>query len=156
MRIFFFCTSAPPVKKSFPGPCPPPPPPSSGLSGSVPVGSESYLWIVSYFLSQISFSPDIASRPSPHWDQRLHSQCLQCQWHKSGRNFLELRKFSHFHILKLLFLLIFCWYFRYFVGTNDMLVGSHVPTNFQMYQQNYARWLDILNPFLKFQNVFRV
>ena len=30
----------------------------------------------------------------------------------------ELRKFSHFHILKLLFLSIFCWYFRYFVGTN--------------------------------------
>ena len=27
-------------------------------------------------------------------------------------------------------------YFRYFVGTNDMLVGLHVPTNFQMYLQN--------------------
>ena len=40
----------------------------------------------------------------------------------------ELRKFSHFYILKLLFLSIFCWYFRYFVGTNDMLVGLHVPT----------------------------
>ena len=32
----------------------------------------------------------------------------------------ELRKFSHFHILKLLFLSIFCWYFRYVVGTNDL------------------------------------
>ena len=40
----------------------------------------------------------------------------------------ELRKFSHFYILKLLFLSIFCWYFRYFVGTNDMIVGLHVPT----------------------------
>ena len=41
----------------------------------------------------------------------------------------ELRKFSrHFYILKLLFLSIFCWYFRYFVGTNDMLVGLHVVT----------------------------
>ena len=40
----------------------------------------------------------------------------------------ELRKFSHFYILKLLFLSIFCWYFRYFVGTNDMLVGLHVAT----------------------------
>ena len=40
----------------------------------------------------------------------------------------ELRKFSNFYILKLLFLSIFCWYFRYFVGTNDMLVGLHVPT----------------------------
>ena len=28
----------------------------------------------------------------------------------------ELRKFSHFHILKLLFPLIFCWYFCYFVS----------------------------------------
>ena len=44
--------------------------------------------------------------------------------------------FSHVHILKLLFLLIFCWYFRFFVGTNDMLVGLHVPTNSQMYRQN--------------------
>ena len=43
----------------------------------------------------------------------------------------ELRIFLHFCILKLLFLSIFCWYIRYFVGTNDMLVGSHVPTNFQ-------------------------
>ena len=48
----------------------------------------------------------------------------------------ERRKFSHFHILKLPFLSIFCWYFRYFVGTNDMLVGLHVPTNFQMYQRS--------------------
>ena len=36
---------------------------------------------------------------------------------------LELRKFSHFHILKLLFLPIFFWYFKYFVGTNDMFVA---------------------------------
>ena len=40
-----------------------------------------------------------------------------------------------FYILKLLFLSIFCRYIRYFVGTNDMLVGLHVPTNFQMYRQ---------------------
>ena len=45
----------------------------------------------------------------------------------------ELRKFWQFYILNLLFLSIFCRYIRYFVGTNDMLVGSHVPTNFQMY-----------------------
>ena len=43
----------------------------------------------------------------------------------------ELRNFWHFHILKLLFLSIFCRYNRYFVGTNGMLVGLHVPTNFQ-------------------------
>ena len=29
---------------------------------------------------------------------------------------------------------MFCWYYRYFVGTNDMLVDLHVPTNFQMYR----------------------
>ena len=34
----------------------------------------------------------------------------------------ELRKFSCFHILKLLFLSVFCRYFRYFVGTNDMII----------------------------------
>ena len=54
----------------------------------------------------------------------------------------ELRKFSRiFYILKLLFLSIFCWYFRYFVGTNDMLVGLHVATNFQMYRQNSEKTL---------------
>ena len=30
--------------------------------------------------------------------------------------------FCHFYILKVLFLSIFCRYFRYFVGTNDMLM----------------------------------
>ena len=54
----------------------------------------------------------------------------------------ELRKFWHFYILNLLFLSIFCRYiFRYFVGTNDMLVGSHVPTNFQMYRQKSEKAL---------------
>ena len=53
----------------------------------------------------------------------------------------ELRKFWHFYILNLLFLSIFCRYIRYFVGTNDMLVGSHVPTNFQMYRQKSERAL---------------
>ena len=48
----------------------------------------------------------------------------------------ELRKCWHFYILKLLFLSTFCRYIRHFVGTNDMLVGLHVPTNFQMYRQN--------------------
>ena len=47
----------------------------------------------------------------------------------------ELRKFRYFYILKLLFLSIFCRYIRYFVGTNDMLVGLHVPTNFPRYRQ---------------------
>ena len=42
-----------------------------------------------------------------------------------------LRKFSHFYILKqsLLLLSIYCRYFRYFIGTNDMLVGLHACTD---------------------------
>ena len=53
----------------------------------------------------------------------------------------ELRKFRYFYILKLLFLSIFCRYIRCFVGTNDMLVGLHVPTNFQMYRQKSEKTL---------------
>ena len=53
----------------------------------------------------------------------------------------ELRTFWHSYILNLLFLSIFCRYIRYFVGTNDMLVGSHVPTNFQMYRQKSEKAL---------------
>ena len=53
----------------------------------------------------------------------------------------ELRKFCQFYILNLLFLSIFCRYIRYFVGTNDMLVGSHVPTNFQMCRQKSEKAL---------------
>ena len=37
-------------------------------------------------------------------------------WHWENLCMCERRKFSHFYILKLLFLSIFCWYFRYFVG----------------------------------------
>ena len=53
----------------------------------------------------------------------------------------ELRKFWHFYILKLLFLSIFCRYISYFVGTNDILVGLNVPTNFQMYRQKSQKVL---------------
>ena len=35
----------------------------------------------------------------------------------------ELRKFPHFHILKLLFPSIFCWYFRYFVSETYFFSG---------------------------------
>ena len=53
----------------------------------------------------------------------------------------ELRQFSYFYIVKLLFLSIFCRYFRYFVSTNDMLAGLHVPTNFQLYRHNSEKTL---------------
>ena len=58
----------------------------------------------------------------------------------------ELRIFRYFYILKLLFLSIFCRYIRYFVGTNDTLVGLHVPTNFQMYRQNSDKTLFSTGP----------
>ena len=51
------------------------------------------------------------------------------------------KKKLHFYILKMLFLSIFCRYIRYFVGTNDMLVGLHVPIFFQMYRQNSEKAL---------------
>ena len=67
------------------------------------------------------------------------SKCTCMCMRASGAS--ELRKFWHFYILNLLFLSIFCRYIRYFVGTNDMLVGSHVPTNFQMYRQKSEKAL---------------
>ena len=42
----------------------------------------------------------------------------------------ELRNVWHFYIVTVLFLSIFCWYFRYFVGTNDMLVGFTCTNKF--------------------------
>ena len=55
----------------------------------------------------------------------------------------KLRKFSHFYILKLLFLSIFCWYIRYSVGTKEWWLSAykHVPTVFHMYRQNSEKAL---------------
>ena len=53
----------------------------------------------------------------------------------------SLENFGIFTFLKLLLLSIFCRYIRYFVGTNDMLVGLHVPTNFLMYWQKTGKAL---------------
>ena len=39
----------------------------------------------------------------------------------------ELRNFSHFHILNLLFPSIFCWYFRYFVSETFNFRCQHSP-----------------------------
>ena len=44
--------------------------------------------------------------------------------------------FAFLHSKTVISFNIFRWYFRYFVGTHDMLVGLHLPTNFQMYRQN--------------------
>ena len=62
-----------------------------------------------------AFAPH-APPPPPPW-------CRHCM-RASGAS--ELRKFWLFYILKLLFLSIFCRYIRYFVGTNDMLVGLYM------------------------------
>ena len=47
----------------------------------------------------------------------------------------ELRNCSHFHMLKLLFSSIFCWYFRYFVSETfslyhlyDTIINDSIPT----------------------------
>ena len=62
----------------------------------------------------------------------------------SGAN--ELRKFSHFYILKRLFLSIFCWYFRYLICRYKwLLVGLHVPTNFEMYRQNSKKAFSLMD-----------
>ena len=81
--------------------------------------------------------------------QKMNGMCLPIDgivgakscilWQKVWKKII--RKFCHFHITKLLFLSIFCWYFRNFVGTNDILVGLHVPTYFQMYRQNSEKAL---------------
>ena len=48
----------------------------------------------------------------------------------------ELKKFSNFYILKLLFLSIFCWYFRYFI-----LLVQMTCLSVYMYRQNYEKAL---------------
>ena len=48
----------------------------------------------------------------------------------------ELKKFSNFYILKLLFLSIFCWYFRYLI-----LLVQMTCLSVYMYRQNYEKAL---------------
>ena len=60
---------------------------------------------------------------------RLH-QCIYIIFMRAS----ELTHILDFHNLKLPFLSIFCRYFKYFVGTNDTLVGLHVPTKLIMEQ----------------------
>ena len=76
----------------------------------------------------------------------IYNQCsflllliMVCALEKTDVNESVLRKISHFHIVNLLFLSILLQI--YFVGTTDMLVGLHVPTNFQMYRQNSEKAL---------------
>ena len=53
----------------------------------------------------------------------------------------SLENFGIFTFLNCHFFQFFCRYITYFVGTNDMLVGLHVPTNFQMYRQKSEKAL---------------
>ena len=48
----------------------------------------------------------------------------------------ELRKFSHFHILKLPFLSIFCWYFRYFVSETFIFRSQITSAYIGLYTQS--------------------
>ena len=45
-----------------------------------------------------------------------------------------------------IFTFLNCYFFQYVVGTNDMLVGLHVPKKFQMYRQNSEKALWGLPP----------
>ena len=78
------------------------------------------LWSSNLFFIYIYIDMKVWSKFSPCTSVRM-----------SGASKCTHRNFLHFHILKLLFLSIYCWYFKCFVSTNDMLVGLHVPTNFQ-------------------------
>ena len=51
-------------------------------------------------------------------------------------------KFSHFHILKLLFPSIFCWYFRYFVSETHSL-SVILLSNYQL-SLSYHLWYDAI------------
>ena len=55
---------------------------------------------------------------------------------RASRAQASLENFCIFTLKNCYFFFKFCWYFRNFVGTNDILVGLHVPTDFQMYQRN--------------------
>ena len=74
------------------------------------------------------------------WRHKRQYTDKTLKWRKSmymrASGASELRQFSHFYILKLLFLSIFCWYFRYFVGTKLMTCLSAY-----MYRQNSEKAL---------------
>ena len=123
--------------------------------------SSIFCWYFRYFVSETYLFSD----QSPITSAYIYNQCsflsLRTVWHynindsrlcRQNTNIEKIyvhiceraeraKKFSHFHIEKLLFLSIFCWYVRNFVGTNDRVVGLHVPTDFQMYQQNSEKAL---------------
>ena len=54
----------------------------------------------------------------------------------------ELRKFSYFHILKLLFPSIFCWYFRYFVSGLKLHLHTYTINAVSFYYLWYALYIN--------------
>ena len=62
--------------------------------------------------------------PTKHWE----NLCIYASERSEGENFY-------------IFTFKNCYFFQYFVGTNDILVGLHVPTDFQMYRQNSEKAL---------------
>ena len=151
---FFFCVT--PASKSVKNIQVPPPPPEvakpkfSHFHILKLLFPSIFCWYFRYFVSETHIFR------SQNTSAYIHNQCSFLLYKRQytdktltlGKSMYlwvsrasEIRKFLHFHILKMLFLSIFCWCFRYFVGTNDMLVGLRVPTNFQMYRQNSKRAL---------------
>ena len=85
---------------------------------------------VSFLLLKVCAINDSILIKHSHWENI-------CVFFMRANSDFFLLAFSHSKIA--IFRSIFCWFFRYSVGTNDMLVGLqalHVPTNFQMYRQN--------------------
>ena len=100
-----------------------------------------FCWYFRYFVSETYISSGLKL----HLHTWLYTQCSFLlllmvwryiyKWQYTDKT-LKLRKFmyasefrkfsSHFHILKLLFLSIFGWYFRYLVVTNDMTVSAYM------------------------------
>ena len=57
----------------------------------------------------------------------------------------ELRKFSHFHILKLLFFSIFCWYFWKFVSETYLVSGLKLHLHTINAVSLYSFWYGAIN-----------
>ena len=72
------------------------------------------------------------------WYGAINDSIGQTHWEKSmTMRASELGNFSHFHILKLLFPSIFCWYFWYFISKAYMFSGLklHLHNLYTLYNQ---------------------
>ena len=64
----------------------------------------------------------------------------------------ELGKFLHFHILKLLFSSIFCWYFWYFISETYIFSGLKLQSAWYLYHQRSSLFLLTVWHYIKYTN----